>query len=246
MKLIVEGFKPTPLAVEHKKARRRSLAISVYPDLSVEAISPLESSDEEVIEKILKRRRWIMKQQKYFRALQSEEQPNLTTTGAELYYLGKQYRLRIYSCDQKKQAALNGRYLNVPVNDSQDVDTVKQRLSQWYRERARIYLTKAFNENLVKHAHLSLPSSKLRLSLMKTRWGSCTATGTITLNPLLVLAPSSLIQYVIVHEICHLKHPDHSKAFYTLLTKTLPDWKKRKSALDLFGAKLKSLPSPFA
>lgn len=245
MKLTVEDFKPSPLTVDYKKARRSSLAISVYPDLSVEAISPLESSEQEVIEKILKRRRWIIKQQQYFRNLQSQEQPNLTTTGAELYYLGKQYRLRIYSCDQKKQATLNGRYLNVPVTDSQDVETVKSRLSQWYRERARIYLTKTFNENLVRHAQLNLPSTKLRLALMKTRWGSCTANGTITLNPLLALSPSHLIEYVIVHEICHLKHPDHSKAFYCLLSKTLPEWKKRKTALDQFGAKLKSLPSPF-
>lgn len=245
MKLIVKDFKPHALEVEYLKSKRKTLAISVYPDQSVEVISPLESSKQEVVDKVLKRRRWILKQQRYFRDLQSHEQHNLTITGAELHYLGRQYRLRIITCDQTRKAALHGRYLDVPVENSDDQDMVKKRISAWYRERAKNYLTKQFERLSIKHAQLKLPETILRISLMKTRWGSCTANGTVTLNPLLVLVPSNLIEYVIVHELCHLKHPNHSKAFYSLLTKTYPGWKKQKDALDAFGAKLKSLPSPF-
>ena len=245
MKLLIKDFKPHALEVEHRKANRKTLAISVYPDQSVEVISPLNSGKQEVIDKILKRRRWILKQQRYFRDLQSHEQHNLTITGAELHYLGRQYRLRIITCDQTIKAALHGRYLDVPVENSDDQGMIKKRISDWYRERAKNYLTKQFDRLRVKHAQLNLPDASLRVALMKTRWGSCTATGTITLNPLLILVPSNLIEYVIVHELCHLKHPNHSKTFYNLLTKTAPGWKKNKAALDSFGAKLKSLPSPF-
>ncbi len=245
MKLIIQNFRPHPLEVLYQKANRKTLAISVYPDQSVEVISPLTSSQQEVIEKILKRRRWILKQQKYFRNLQSHEQHNLTITGAELHYLGRQYRLRIITSNQTKKAALHGRYLDVPAENSDDLSTVKKRISDWYRERGKNYLRKQFERLLIKHAHLDLPETILRISLMKTRWGSCTANGTITLNPLLMLVPSHLIEYVIIHELCHLKYPNHSKAFYNLLTKTSPEWKKQKATLDVFGAKLKSLPSPF-
>lgn len=245
MKYVIQDFKPHALEVEYKKAKRKTLAISVYPDQSVEVISPLDSSEQEMIDKVIKRRRWIIKQQKYFQDLQSHELGNLTITGAELHYLGRQYRLRIITCDKTTKAALHGRYLDVPVENSDDQSMVKKRISDWYRERAKNYLSKQFTRLRISHAQLNLPESSLRISLMKTRWGSCTANGTITLNPLLVLVPSNLIEYVIVHELCHLKHPNHSKAFYNLLTKTSPDWKKQKAALDAFGAKLKSLPSPF-
>ncbi len=245
MKLVIHDFKPQALEVAHKRAKRKTLAISVYPDQSVEALSPLDSSEQEVIDKILKRRRWIIRQQKYFKQLQASEQPGLIVTGAELHYLGRQYRLRIYSCDQGKKAALHGRHLDVPVEDRKDQGTVKKRISTWYRERANNYLTKRFQQHCIQYAHLDFPKPTLRISLMKTRWGSCTAKGTITLNPLLVLMPSNLIDYVIIHELCHLKHPNHSKAYYNLLTKTYPEWKVRKASLDTFGAKLKSIPSPF-
>ena len=244
MKLVVENFKPT-LTVDFKRSNRKSLAISVYPDQSVEAISPHESCEQEVIGKILKRRRWILKQQKHFKQLQSHEQTSLVMTGAELFYLGRQYQLRIQCCDQIKNARLHGRYLDVPVINTEDKDVIKRRISHWYRQRASCYLPKRYELLKAKLAHLNLPISKLRISLMKTRWGSCTAKGSITLNPLLVLAPSSLIDYVITHELCHLKHPNHSKEFYVLLTQTLPEWKSLKQDLDLFGAKLKSIPSPF-
>ncbi len=104
-------------------------------DQSVEVISPLNSGKQEVIGKILLRRRWIIKQQRYFRDLQSHEQHNLTITGAELHYLGRQYRLRIITCDQTTKAALHGRYLDVPVESSDDQGMVKRRISDWYRER---------------------------------------------------------------------------------------------------------------
>ncbi len=122
---------------------------------------------------------------------------------------------------------------------------VKKKISDWYRERAKNYLTKLFEEIRMKQALMDLPDSFLRISLMKTRWGSCTVNGSITLNPLLVLAPSDLISYVIIHELCHLKHSNHSQEFYKLLTSINPRWKRQKEALDVFGAKLKSLPSPF-
>lgn len=245
MKLLVKDFKPHALELEYKKANRKTLAISVYPDQSVEVIAPLKSNKKEAIEKVLKRRRWILKQQKYFKDLQSHELHNLIISGAELHYLGRQYRLRIITCEQTTKAALHGRFLDVPVENSEDQSMVKKRISDWYRERAKNYLTKQFDRLRIKHARLNLPDSSLRISLMKTRWGSCTANGTVTLNPLLMLVPSNLIEYVIMHELCHLKHPNHSKTFYNLLAKTSPDWKQKKAALDAFGAKLKSLPSPF-
>ena len=68
---------------------------------------------------------------------------------------------------------------------------------------------------------------------MKNRWGSCTASGKIIINPEIIKAPSKCIDYVITHEICHLVNPNHSKEFFALLDEKMPDWNRWKMKLEL-------------
>ena len=249
MNLHIANFSAHPLDVNLIRSERKTLAISVYPDQSVEAISPRNATKEEITAKILKRRHWILRQQKYFRQLASQESPEqsqLLLSGAEVHYLGRQYRLKIETHETRKKASLRGRYLHVPVKDPDTPESVRVGLADWYRGRADDYLPKRLEKVRTQFSHLRLPEPKLRIRMMKSRWGSCTASGTITLNPLLILAPSHLIDYVIVHELCHLQHPNHGKEFYRLLESTLPNWQNRKEKLDQFGVNLKENASLFS
>ena len=78
-----------------------------------------------------------------------------------------------------------------------------------------------------------MPFPEVKLRGMRTRWGSCSRPKTILLNPELIKTPLYCIEYVIMHELCHLQHPDHSRAFRRLLTRCMPDWERRKSKLEL-------------
>jgi predicted metal-dependent hydrolase len=109
---------------------------------------------------------------------------------------------------------------------------VKSLLLRWYRHRARRLFRDRLTACLKHTAAWSIASPKLQIRKMAKRWGSCSAAGTLTLNPDLVRASRACIDYVITHELCHLKYLHHSREFYTLLTAVMPDWQDRKQLLE--------------
>ena len=118
--------------------------------------------------------------------------------------------------------------VNVPHHD---VDQLRACVDAWYRERAREVFAarlKVVSEPL--RWVRQLPS--VRLQFMTRQWGSCSPSGRLTLNPWLVAAPREAIDYVLLHEMCHLKHHNHSSAFYRTLTLHLPEWRRVKARLD--------------
>ncbi len=106
-------------------------------------------------------------------------------------------------------------------------------LDQWYTEKAEKQFHHAFERCWPKFEKQGTPRPDIQIRKMKSRWGSLSAKGRLTLNTDLVRAPKECIDYVVTHELCHLKHHNHSPAFYELLEKSMPDWKKRKHKLEL-------------
>ena len=105
-------------------------------------------------------------------------------------------------------------------------------MNRWYRKEAIRIMTPRFNEIINNLQYLDLPKTTLRFYKMRRRWGSCSTKHVITLNTELIKKDLKLIDYVIVHEICHLKIPAHNKAFYALIESIMPDWKTRRGALN--------------
>lgn len=211
---------------------RKTLAIHVYPDCSVVVDAPANTSLEKVKNKVVKRAKWIRKQQRHFDRYPPALPARKYVSGEAFRYLGKQYTLKIERSILNQVKLLRGQlYVQATYTDQK---RIKELVDSWYRDKAFGVFEERFSECLkqVKRKIGVEHDGRFTLRAMKTRWGSCSKNHLITLNPELIAAPKECIDYVITHELCHVIEHNHSKEFYRLLEKAMPDWKKRKDKLE--------------
>ncbi len=212
---------------------RQRLTISVHPDRTVTVIAPNGRSVDEVINRVQKRAEWIVKQRRHFDQIQPLTPPRRFVAGETHLYMGRQYRLKLVA-DAETNVKLKGRFLWVHLPDRNDVARIEQLLDGWYRNHARPFFARRLDDCLRSARSLDVVAPELVIRKMSKRWGSCTKAGRILLNTELVKTPPHCIEYVIMHELCHLKVHDHSPNFYRLLTRCMPDWERRKQRLESF------------
>jgi predicted metal-dependent hydrolase len=207
------------------------IAIHVESDGCVEVDAPPSTPLADVLAAVRKRSRWISQHVSAARARLAHVLPREYVSGESIQYLGKRYRLKVVvQADAEPAAKLRGAYVVVRVSNH-DAATIRACIDAWYRSRAR----EVFEARLKVVAEplrwvRQLPP--FRLQFMTRQWGSCSPSGRLTLNPWLVAAPREAIDYVLLHEMCHLKHHNHSRSFYTTLTRHLPGWERVKARLD--------------
>lgn len=215
------------------RSKRKSLGIVVLPDLSVEVRAPQEAAESRILELVKNKAGWIVRKLAEVEGYHPLPTPRNYVSGETLVYLGRQYRLKVES-GPRKPAKLIGKYLRVWVEDKSDTGKVRRSVEAWYRRRAQETLGRYLDNCLAVASRHGVPQPKLTIREMRTRWGSCSPRGRVTLNLKLVQVPVHCIEYVIMHELCHLRHHDHGRNFYSLLTRCQPDWRRRKLVLDQF------------
>lgn len=213
-----------------RRSDRRTLAISVLPDGTLELIAPLDARESDLSAKVRKRLRWIVRQRTAFADMNRGRVSLCYESGATHAYLGRQYRLKVHK-GETPSVRLVGGYFHVTAKTGTTSEVAKL-LNGWLREKAdhQFRLRLARWERWCNHR--KLPSPRVRLLKMPKRWGSAGKDGRIALNPDLVKAPSLCIDYVVTHEVCHLQHPQHDRAFYKLLDQLLPKWREIKMRLE--------------
>jgi len=218
-----------------RRSKRKTLAISVQPDTSVLVTAPCGADLEAVKVKIRKRAVWIRQQRRFFERYLPPVPPPRYVSGETHRYLGRQYRLKIVEA-VKASVTLKGRFIWVETAHRADTEQVRRMVEAWYLEHARAAFTRSMDYCLPKlHGRVN-GTPRLHLRRMPKRWGSWTQRGAIYLNPELVRAPMSCIDYVVTHELCHLVHGNHGNEFFALLRKTMPDWERRKARLEAIMA----------
>jgi predicted metal-dependent hydrolase len=225
-------FGETTIEYQLTYAARKTLGISVHPDLQVTVTAPEDATLEKIAAKVHQRANWILRQQREFELYLPQIPPRQYISGETHRYLGKQYRLRVIQEADAEWVKLARGYLLVRTTDKTNTDRIRELVDGWYRRQARRVFHDRLRQLLPRFARVDLPEFDLRIKKLQSRWGSCTEAGTITLNLTLMQVAKPYIDYVIVHELCHLIEHNHSSRFYALMDRILPDWRERRQRLN--------------
>lgn len=208
---------------------RRTLAIEVHPDLRILVRAPAGTPPTLIAERVRRRAAWISRQLGEFEQYRPRTPARQYLSGESHLYLGRQYRLKTQSGTGPRVALAAGRLI-VTVPGTPQPERVRTILRRWYLDRANEVFGATIDRCLPRVRGADRP--RLIVRDMRSRWGSLSRNGAMTLNANLVRAPRPCIEYVVTHELCHLRHRDHDARFYRLLSQVMPDWQRRKERLE--------------
>lgn len=174
-------------------------------------------------------------QDKFAEIARYSPQPKQYVSGETFYFLGRGLRLKVASAASaaKEIVYTDGVYLFLNVKDTTDFSKKQRLITQYLDRQCEAIFREVLDQAYPPFQKYGVAKPQLRIRSMETRWGSCLPKKQIiTLNKQLLEAPRNCIEYVVVHELCHLVHPNHSKQFYAFLTMFMPDWKERKTELE--------------
>lgn len=215
----------------HFKSSRKSLSITVHPDLRIVVAAPTGTPTERIRAKVLKRARWIRKAQREFEKFHPLQPPRAYVPGEAHRYLGRQCRLKVAEGPAASVRLSRGQLIVTTPNKPTSA-VIRPLVDAWMRDRAKDIFTERLEECHRAAKRFKIPFPELWIRPMGTRWGSCTPAGRIILNIELIKAPADCIDYVISHELCHLVEPNHNARFWQLLSAVMPDWQERRGRLN--------------
>ena len=209
---------------------RASVAIHVEPDGRVLVDAPQRASDAQIRAALSRRLAWVHRRLVEVEARYRWLTPREYVSGETALYLGRRYQLKVVDSDVEKGAWLRGSYLEISASDTSPT-VVQAELEKWIRKRAREVLPGRIAKvsGPLRWVKQQPPISIRRMS---RQWGSCSPKGHIALNVDLMRVPMQCIDYVLLHELIHLKVHNHGRAFYQTLDRHLPDWRRIKHRLD--------------
>jgi predicted metal-dependent hydrolase len=213
-----------------RTGRRRTVGIIVEPDGHVAVLAPTSATPKR-IEQILRRHlTWIRRQRRAVEALPPPPLPREWVNGETHRYLGRQYRLKIVR-GHEPSVKLLGRYFVVATSETADRSEVQTLMETWYRRHARVVLATRVQALLSRTTWLDVESPPMRVRVLRDRWGSTSPSGRVSFNVELVKLPLSCVDYVVAHELVHLMIPNHSSAYWRMVERVMPDWRRWRQRL---------------
>ena len=222
------GNRDIPFKVQ-RSPRRQTVGVIVDANgVTLNAPAQLEFSALEQIARA--RAAWIVTKQRRLETLSAA--PSTVKhfeSGESFRYLGRQYRLKRLKPGTPSGAKLRGKHLEVHAPNALEARTL---VENWYKSRAAERLPERV---AVYCKRLGINEPPVLIRNQRQRWGSCNSKGELRINWRIIMAPMRLVDYVIAHELCHLKEPNHSRAFWKLLRQVISDWEERREDLAVNG-----------
>lgn len=228
------------------RSRRKSLAISVGSDGAVKVKAPQDFSDVELLKWIKTKTAWIIRKRNEMLESFVHQETRKYVSGEEIFFLGETYCLEIRVSESRAGTVgiaedrlvvfVKEAEFRLATGDKEDIAKYQKimldYLTCWYEKQAHTQIPKRvrYYANIVNE-----PFSRIFIKNQKSRWGSCSSAKNLNFNWRLMMAPLFVLDYVVVHELCHLKQMNHSKEFWAEVEKVLPDYKERKKWLDENG-----------
>lgn len=211
---------------------RTTVEIAVEPDATVTVTAPYDEGREAINRVVRKRAAWILRQQGYFAQYVPRTPERRYLAGETHRYLGRQYRLKIVDAETDSVSLTRGQFI-VRSRSPQHPEATRELVTRWYVEHARPKFQERSTACLTRFPDAAAHTPHaITVRELRGRWGSMSPRGTLLLNRRLIEAPLPAIDYVITHELCHRTEPHHSREFWTLLDRVMPDWPTRKQRLE--------------
>lgn len=222
-----------------RSSRRSTVSIAIDPSEGVQVTAPSPASVRRLDDIVHAKASWIIQRLKRQSDLPPPPSQREFVSGETFLYLGRQYRLRLDKDDAPRPLRLDNGWLRVPLPmhlaQEHRGQFVKAALIDWYKRHA----SKRLSERVAFWAdRLDLDAPETLLAEPQKRWGSASPSGTIRINWRIIQAPLSLVDYVVAHELTHLRHPNHTRHFWGAIGCVMPDYEERKARLRSLGPQL--------
>lgn len=220
------------LDIEVKRSsRRKTLSIFVERDGSVTVLAPETISDARIEEAVLSKDYLLYKKLAKWKELNRGKVERSYVNGQSFLYLGRNYRLNIVD-NQPEPLILKNGYLNIRRKDLANAD---KHFIQFYKDKG---LPKVHERLNLYKKKLKVQPKSVKIQELKNRWASCTIGGSINLHWKSIMAPVAVLDYIIVHELVHLIHPNHSSEFWNEVDKIMPQFREYEAWLKQHGIKM--------
>lgn len=213
-----------------KRSSRKTASIYIERDGEVSLLVPQDLSDGQVEELIESKRKWIYTNLAEWQDLNATRRQREFVSGEGFFYLGRSYRLQIVE-DQDVPLKLKDGYFCLRSSDEgTDSNTV---FKEFFRQKGRERIPERV---AIYQQQMGVEPKSIRVQELQNRWGSCTPDGNLNFHWKCMMAPLTVIDYIVVHELAHIHHANHTEAFWNEIDKVLPDYLERKEWLRQNGA----------
>ncbi|NJK30902.1 MAG: M48 family metallopeptidase [Deltaproteobacteria bacterium] len=223
----------------HRSANRKTVSVAVDPVKGVLLTAPVGVTVERLDGVVKAKAQWIVNRLRELDTYETRPNAKELVSGESFAYLGRNYRLRVVECDVPGPARLEQGWLVVEVDpalpEAERNGTISKTIRAWYVARA----SERLEQRAAHWASLAgVEVAGVQVKDQHKRWGSCDRKGLLRFNWRIIQAPMRLVDYVVAHEVVHVRYADHGRDFWGLLGVLMPDYERRKDELARMGSRL--------